>query len=105
MGLNLPADVVCFYDVEKFDGKDDRQLYPSEVRQIGGRAGRYGMSTTGLIAATSRHDLAVIRELYARQPETLTFARVAPTVDDLNLIPGSLAEQLTQWAEAEIHPG
>ena len=104
MGLNLPADVVCFYDVEKFDGKDDRQLYPSEVRQIGGRAGRYGMSTTGLIAATSRHDLAVIRELYARQPETLTFARVAPTVDDLNLIPGSLAEQLTQWAELKSIP-
>ncbi len=104
MGLNLPADVVCFYDVEKFDGKDDRQLYPSEVRQIGGRAGRYGMSTTGLIAATSRHDLAVIRDLYARQPATLSFARVAPTEDDLKLIPGSLAEQLAQWAELKSIP-
>jgi len=104
MGLNLPADVVCFYEVEKFDGKDDRQLYPSEVHQIGGRAGRYGMSTTGLIAATNRRDLAVIRELYAQQPQTLTFARVAPTVDDLNLIPGSLADQLTQWAELKSIP-
>ena len=104
MGLNLPADVVCFYDVEKFDGKNDRRLYPSEVHQIGGRAGRYGMSTTGLITAMSRADLAVIRELYAQEPAELTFARVAPTVDDLDMIPGSLAEQLAQWAELKSIP-
>ena len=104
MGLNLPADVVCFYEVEKFDGKNDRPLLPSEVHQIGGRAGRYGMSTTGLIGATTPQDLAVIRELYAQQPATLSFARVAPTVDDLNLIPGNLAEQLTQWSELQSIP-
>ncbi len=104
MGLNLPADVVCFYSVEKFDGKDDRRLYPSEVHQIGGRAGRYGMSTEGLIAATSKRDMAVIRELYDAQPAPLTFARVAPTADDLRLIPGNLAAQLTQWAELKSIP-
>ena len=104
MGLNLPADVVCFYEVEKFDGKNDRQLYPSEVRQIGGRAGRFGMSKTGLIAATNRQDLSLIRALYDQKPPELTFARVAPTADDLNLIPGSLAEQLAQWAELKSIP-
>ena len=104
MGLNLPADVVCFYQVEKFDGKNDRLLYPSEVHQIGGRAGRYGMSTTGLIAATSKHDLHIIRELYEQKPAVLTYARVAPTVDDLKLIPGNLAEQLAQWSELKSIP-
>lgn len=104
MGLNLPADVVCFYEVEKYDGKNDRQLYPAEVRQIGGRAGRYGMSKTGLIAASNPADMRVIRELYAQAPAELSFARVAPTVEDLNLIPGSLAEQLTQWAELKSIP-
>lgn len=104
MGLNLPADVVCFYDVEKFDGKNDRRLYPSEVHQIGGRAGRFGMSTTGLIGAMSRPDLEVIRELYAQAPVELAFARVAPTVDDLDMIPGSLAQQLAQWAELKSIP-
>ena len=104
MGLNLPADVVCFYEVEKFDGKNDRRLYPSEVHQIGGRAGRYGMSTTGLIAATNKHDLHVIRELYEQTPLELTYARVAPTADDLSLIPGSLDQQLTQWAELKSIP-
>ncbi|MCY3864712.1 MAG: helicase-related protein [Chloroflexi bacterium] len=104
MGLNLPADVVCFYEVEKFDGKNDRRLYPSEVHQIGGRAGRYGMSKTGLIAATNKHDLRVIHELYEQTPPELTFARVAPTADDLSLIPGSLDQQLTQWAELKSIP-
>ncbi len=104
MGLNLPADVVCFDEVEKFDGKNDRRLLPSEVHQIGGRAGRYGMSTTGLIAATNRQALQVIRALYEERPPELNFARVAPTADDLELIPGSLAEQLTQWAELKSIP-
>ena len=92
MGLNLPADVVCFFEAEKFDGKNDRRLYPSEVHQIGGRAGRYGMSKAGLIGAISRQEMAVIRELYAQAPPELSFARVAPTADDLKLIPGNLAE-------------
>lgn len=104
MGLNLPADVVCFFEVEKFDGKNDRTLYPSEVRQIGGRAGRYGMSKAGLIGAVSKREMRVIRELYAQAPPELTFARVAPTADDLKLIPGNLAEQLAQWAELKSIP-
>lgn len=104
MGLNLPADVVCFYEVEKYDGKNDRQLLPAEVQQIGGRAGRFGMSKAGLITATNRRDLTVVRELYARQAAVLNFARVAPTVEDLKLIPGNLAEQLAQWSELKSIP-
>ena len=78
--------------------------YPSEVHQIGGRAGRFGMSKTGLIAAANKHDLHVIRELYEQTPPELSFARVAPTADDLSLIPGSLDQQLTQWAELKSIP-
>ncbi|MCY4146558.1 MAG: helicase-related protein [Chloroflexi bacterium] len=104
MGLNLPADVVCFYETEKYDGKSDRRLYPAEVHQIGGRAGRYGIREAGLIAATTKADMDIIRELYAQQPPELSYARVAPTVDDLTLIPGSLAEQLTRWAELKSIP-
>ena len=104
MGLNLPADIVCFYESEKFDGKNDRRLLPAEVHQIGGRAGRFGIRDTGLISATTKADIDIIRELYAQTPPELTFARVAPTVDDLTLIPGSLSEQLTRWAELKSIP-
>src|SRR5207244_13594606 len=49
MGLNLPADQVCFWELEKFDGKQMRMLTAAEAHQIGGRAGRYGLSNTGRV--------------------------------------------------------
>lgn len=104
MGLNLPADCVCFYEVEKFDGKYIRNLTPSEVQQIGGRAGRFGLSREGEVGATSRKNLNLIRKLFYQAPTTLTHARVAPTVDDLQMIPGTLAEQLIQWSELQSIP-
>ena len=47
MGMNLPIKRVIFADIKKFDGKEVRLLKPSEVKQIGGRAGRYGMFEKG----------------------------------------------------------
>jgi hypothetical protein len=104
MGLNLPADFVCFYEVEKFDGRNSRRLTPGEVQQIGGRAGRFGFSAAGEIGATNRRNLEIIRELYHTPVPELTFARVSPTVDDLEMIPGSLAERLQEWAQLESIP-
>jgi len=42
MGLNLPVKRVLFSSVKKYDGKEVRYLTPYELRQIAGRAGRYG---------------------------------------------------------------
>ena len=47
MGMNLPIKRVVFADIKKFDGKEVRALNPSEIKQIGGRAGRYGMFDKG----------------------------------------------------------
>lgn len=104
MGLNLPADYVCFYEVEKYDGQTLRELTASEVHQIGGRAGRYGFSAGGEIGATAKKDLQLIRKLYETEPGTLTYAYVAPTVEDLEMIPGSLAQRLAQWAALDSIP-
>ncbi|MCC7447305.1 MAG: hypothetical protein IT324_07820 [Anaerolineae bacterium] len=104
MGLNLPADHVCFYELEKFDGREVRPLLPSEVHQIGGRAGRYGISTAGEIGATTRRGLKTLKSLYAIPPEDLTHARVAPVVEDLELLPGNLARRFAQWAELQSIP-
>ena len=104
MGLNLPADNVCFQELEKFDGRDIRQLYSSEVQQIGGRAGRYGISEAGVVGATTRNDLKILRRLFHNIPPELTHARVAPTVDDLKLIPGSLSERLEEWSRLQSIP-
>jgi ATP-dependent RNA helicase SUPV3L1/SUV3 len=41
MGLNMDVDHVAFAGLRKFDGKRTRWLYPQEIGQIAGRAGRY----------------------------------------------------------------
>lgn len=50
MGLNLPIRRVLFSAVKKFDGKEVRNLNSYELRQISGRAGRYGHGSEGGIA-------------------------------------------------------
>lgn len=104
MGLNLPADHVCFFEVEKFDGRQRRTLSPTEVRQIGGRAGRFGLSRAGLVGALNPADLAVVRRSLEGPEASLTVARVAPSPEALALLPGTLAERLRQWTELRSIP-
>lgn len=49
MGLNLPIRRVIFAQTYKFDGVASRPLNATEVRQIAGRAGRYGVYETGYV--------------------------------------------------------
>src|SRR4051812_26812611 len=50
MGLNLPIRRVIFSSLRKFDGKGSRDLKAQEVKQIGGRAGRFGKHEEGVVA-------------------------------------------------------
>ena len=50
MGLNLPIRRVIFSTLRKFDGEQRRELNTQEVKQIGGRAGRYGRFEEGVVA-------------------------------------------------------
>jgi ATP-dependent RNA helicase SUPV3L1/SUV3 len=49
MGLNLPIRRVIFANIHKFDGVASRFLNATEVRQIAGRAGRFGVYETGYV--------------------------------------------------------
>jgi hypothetical protein len=97
MGLNLPADNVCFFETDKFDGRTQRTLTANEIRQIGGRAGRYGLSEFGQVGALTRADLAVVRRAIDTPISEFSFAYVAPTPQALQLIPGTLAGKLRAW--------
>jgi ATP-dependent RNA helicase SUPV3L1/SUV3 len=51
MGLNLPIKTIYFYTLSKFDGNDQRVLNPQEIKQIAGRAGRFGLHEKGYVSS------------------------------------------------------
>lgn len=69
MGLNLPVRRIVFLQADKFDGRERRKLRVEEIRQIAGRAGRYGIYDTGYINAMGEEAWEYIRAHYAA-PET-----------------------------------
>lgn len=84
MGLNLPVRRVVFLQHEKYDGRMRRQITPAEVRQIAGRAGRYGYAEAG--EAASAIDAAFIEGALRAAPKpvrhaTLPFPRALLGVD------------------------
>lgn len=62
MGLNLPVRRIVFVHTDKFDGKEKRPLLISEIKQIAGRAGRFGLYDTGYVNAMGEEALSYIRE-------------------------------------------
>ena len=68
MGLNLPCEHVCFLEMEKFDGIQTRPLNSIEIKQIGGRAGRFGYSDVGYVSGiTTNHLKAIMRGMSKNQ--------------------------------------
>lgn len=65
MGLNLPVKRIVFLQNMKFDGKEKRLLSTSEIRQIAGRAGRFGIHDAGYVTAMGEDAWKYIRERYA----------------------------------------
>lgn len=63
MGLNLPIRRVIFSTAWKFDGRKMRALSATEVRQIAGRAGRYGIYPKGYVGAMDQADLNHVRQM------------------------------------------
>jgi ATP-dependent RNA helicase SUPV3L1/SUV3 len=63
MGLNLPIRRVLFSTMSKFDGQGDRALNESEVHQIAGRAGRFGMHEEGFAGVLKEAEPSAARML------------------------------------------
>ncbi|HYD98658.1 MAG TPA: helicase-related protein [Alphaproteobacteria bacterium] len=66
MGLNLPVRRVLFTALEKFDGVAVRPLASSEIRQIAGRAGRYGRFEAGEFGVVAKGTPTQLRTLLER---------------------------------------
>ncbi len=69
MGLNLPVRRIVFLQAEKYDGVSRRPLRIPEIKQIAGRAGRFGIYNCGYVNAMGREELRYIKERYAADEE------------------------------------
>ena len=94
MGLNLPIRRIIFMETEKFDGVERRELKPEEIKQIAGRAGRFGMYNRGYVGATQ--NLGAIRAGLEAVVPPLEYA-VAGFSDLVLQADFDLLEVLTQW--------
>jgi len=64
MGVNLPCDNVVFLEINKFDGIQERKINSTEIKQIGGRAGRYGLSKEGKVFTVHKHEIQFFKNSF-----------------------------------------
>jgi len=87
MGLNLPIKTILFSKDNKFDGLRRRELLPTEVQQIAGRAGRYGMEEKGYVGALDENTLQTIeQQFHAPLPDIELPVSVMASLDHVMLI-------------------
>lgn len=94
MGVSLPIQRVVFCETEKYDGEHLRQLYESEIKQIAGRAGRFGIYDIGYVV-TMEHPELIQSALSSRTPQIDHVVLPFPAdmiSDDINLM-----SMLTEW--------
>jgi ATP-dependent RNA helicase SUPV3L1/SUV3 len=110
MGLNLDIKHIAFSATAKFDGRRMRQLYPQELAQIAGRAGRHtengSFGVTGearpfdeeVIEAIESHRFAPVRKLQWRNA-ALDFGSAEKLIRSLEAPTGN--EWLTRARDAD----
>ncbi len=87
MGLNLPCDHICFLEVEKYDGTTTRHLNSIEIKQISGRAGRFGLSEKGVVYGSNKYTNKVIGEGLRKENYSINKCYVGVNFDFLKTLP------------------
>ncbi|THD54178.1 helicase-related protein, partial [Phenylobacterium sp.] len=101
MGLNMDVDHVAFAGLRKFDGKRTRFLYPQEVGQIAGRAGRYQRDGAfGVTGEADDMDEDLVRAVEEHHFEPVTGAEWRNSKLDFGSLP-SLLKSLAKTPDRE----
>lgn len=92
MGLNLPIARIVLSTTRKFDGREERELTSSEIRQIGGRAGRYGMHEEGRVSVIEGESINPVRRALTTPPVPPEDPRpwISPTLNHVEAIAAEL---------------
>jgi len=87
MGLNLPIKTLLFAKDNKFDGLRRRELLPTEVSQIAGRAGRFGFEEKGFIGTVEAKALeSITSAFHAPLPDITLPVSVMASLEHVMLI-------------------
>ncbi len=93
MGMNLPIKTILFSKAEKFDGITQRNLLPSEIHQIAGRAGRYGLNEEGYVGALYNDVLKIVKKNFYKEAKTITIPfKVMANIEHIKLVASILEE-------------
>lgn len=122
MGLNMDVDHVALAQLSKFDGTSPRPLFPQEIAQIAGRAGRgmkdgtFGTTadcppmSAATIEAVEQHRFDPIQRLYWRNHE-LDFTNPRALLASLTVAPpfrgltaGRVASDVTTLESLVLDP-
>lgn len=105
MGLNLPIKRVIFLKSEKFDGTQVRNLTISEIKQIAGRAGRYGIFEKGYFYLCGDNKLRkLVRENIDIKEPQIEKAIISFPKSILN-IEASVSSILSKWRDMDVNCG
>lgn len=95
MGISLPIRRIVFSELRKFDGTSIRPLNHTEILQIAGRAGRYGMYDIGEVTAIGENH--AIRNALYHKPEDIRRIRIAFPGEEAIASDYSLRRLLEEW--------
>lgn len=101
MGLNMDVDHVAFAGLRKFDGRRTRFLYPQEIGQIAGRAGRYQTNGTfGVTGEAEDMDVDLVEAVENHSFEPVAGAEWRNSKLDFGSLP-ALLKSLAKLPERE----
>lgn len=94
MGMNLPIKRIVFSTLSKFFNSKEHVITESEIKQIAGRAGRYGRFPEGKVTTLKKVDegLDMVRAALSSKLDQKEFAMVGPDLDIFRSVNSALEE-------------
>jgi len=94
MGMNLPVKRIVFSTLTKYYNSQEHPISHSEIKQIAGRAGRFGRFPEGHTTTLQRVDdgLETLHEALNHNLEQKEFAMVGPDLDIFGSVNAALEE-------------
>lgn len=96
MGLNLRIKRIIFESLYKFNGTEDVVMSAAQIKQIAGRAGRYGTARDGtedggVVTCMRKEDMDVLREALEVPNREVRRAAIQPLPESIDELSSCLA--------------